>query len=120
MRESSSLSGGTMKKVIIQYKNFTLKVHASKDNTYIQDSYKVKSIDDMQDILWMIQSEVEDDSMAINKRSIWGMTHEWRAHNLLYSLGIEKDRTRSVDLDINQPWYLKIGYRVLSLFYFHF
>ena len=109
-----------MKKLIIRYKDFILKVHASKDNTYIQDSYKVKRIDEMQDILWMIQSEVEDASMAINKRGVWSMTHEWRAHNLLYSLGIEKDRTGSVDLNLNQPWYARLGYKVLSLFYFHY
>ena len=109
-----------MKKLIIRYKDFILKVHASKDNTYIQDSYKVKRVDEMQGILRMIQSEVEDDSMAINKRGIWSMTHEWRAHNLLYSLGFEKDRTRSVDLNLNQPWYIKLGYKILSLLYLHY
>lgn len=44
--------------------------------------------------------------------------NEWRAHNLLYSMGIEKERTRSVDLSINESWYKKIGYFILSLFYF--
>lgn len=109
-----------MKKLIIEYKSYILRVSASADNTHIQDSYKVKSIDEMQDILWMIQSEVEDDSMAINKRGIWSMTHEWRAHNLLYSLGIEKDRTGSVDLDLNQPWYMKLAYKLISIFYPHY
>lgn len=109
-----------MKNLIITYKGFVLKAHASENNTHVEDSYKVKRIDDMQSILWMIQSEVEDSSMAINKRGIWSMTHEWRTHNLLYSLGIERDRTRSVDLDIGQPWYLRLGYKILSFFYFHF
>ena len=111
---------GYMKKLIIQYKDFIIKVHASEDNTYIQDSYKVRKIDDMWAILWEIGNEVEDDSMAVNKRGIWSMTHEWRAHNLLYSLGIEKDRTGSVDLSLGQPWYARLCYKVLSLFYFHY
>lgn len=120
MHVGSSPTWGTMKKLIIQYKDFILKVHASENNTCIQDSYKVRGIAAMHNILWMIQSEVEDASMAINKRGIWSMTHEWRAHNLLYYLGIEKDRTRSVDLNLNQPWYIRLGYKILSLLYLHY
>lgn len=109
-----------MKKVIIVYKDFILKVHVSKNNTCILNSYKVKNINDMQDILYIIQNKIEDSNMAINKRGVWDMIHEWRAHNLLYSFGIEKDRTKSVDLEINQPWYKELGYKILSCFYFHF
>lgn len=109
-----------MKKLILRYKDFALKVHASEYNTCIQDSYKVKSIDDMKGVLWLIRSEIEDNNMAIHKRGIWSMIHEWRVHNLLYSLGIEKNRTMSVDLETNQHWYLRLAYKVLSLFYLHF
>lgn len=116
----SSPTWGTMKKIIIQYKNFILKVHADKNNTHIQNSYLIKSTKDMRNILKAIQSEIGDDDYAIFKRSICSMIHEWRVHNLLYSLGIEQDRTKSVDLDINQPWYMKVSYPILSIFYFHF
>jgi len=34
------------------------------------------------------------------------MIIEWRAHNMLYALHIKRNRTRTVDLDINEPWYL--------------
>lgn len=109
-----------MKRIIITYKGLDFKVNISHNNTCILDSYKIKDIDSMQDILYIIQDEVEDPNMAINKRGIWSMTNEWRAHNLLYSLGIEKDRTKSVDLDLNQPWYMKLAYTLLSCLYPHF
>lgn len=119
MRESSSLSESTMKKIIIDYKDKLIKATLSSNNTHIEDSYKIKSIDDMQNILWELQLRVSN-RMAINKRGIWSMTHEWRAHNLLYSLGIQRDRTKSVDLDINQPWYIRLAYPIISMFYPYF
>lgn len=48
------------------------------------------------------------------------MVNEWSVHNLLYSLGIQKDRTKDVDLNINQHWYIKVGYFLLSPIYFIF
>lgn len=118
-RVGSSPTWGTMKRVIIEYKNFILKVNISEDNTCILDSYKVQGINDMLSILHKIQEEADENS-AVNKRGICGMIHEWRTHNLLYSLNIQKDRTRSVDLNLNQPWYVKVAYSLLSPFYLHF
>lgn len=91
-----------MKKVILRYKDFALKVHLSEDNTSIIDSYQVKSIVDMEEILRLLKAEGTAE-MAINKRNIFSMIYEWRAHNLLYALGIEKARTGSVDLNTGQP-----------------
>lgn len=108
-----------MKKMIVRHKNFALKVHVSEDNTTILDSYQVKSPFDMESIIYYIKGKSSDD-MAINNRGILGMIHEWRVHNLLYSLGVQKDRTRSVDLNISQPWYIKVIYTILSPFYLHF
>jgi hypothetical protein len=45
------------------------------------------------------------------------MIIEWRAHNMLYALHIKRNRTRTVDLDINEPWYRKVGYLILSTLY---
>lgn len=108
-----------MKQFILEYKDFILKVTTTENNTNIQDSYKVKSIDHMIDILYRIQDESSSE-MAINKRGVWGMLNEWRTHNLLYSLGIEKYRTKSVDLDYKQPWYMSVAYALISPFYLHF
>lgn len=108
-----------MKKIIIRHKDLTLKVHTSQSNTTIFDSYKVKSPRDMKSILYSIKGE-SSNKMAINKRNISSMIYEWRTHNLLYTLGIMRDRTKSVDLNIGQPWYSKVLYFILSPFYFHF
>lgn len=105
-----------MKRIILRYKDKALKINIEKDNTCIIDSYQIKTSKDMKTILYLIRYEAPSD-YAINIRSIKGMIKEWRAHNLLYSLGILKDRTGSVDLNIGQPWYITMCYYILSLFY---
>ena len=42
------------------------------------------------------------------------MLLEWYAHNLLYRLGIKKDKTADVDLDYPLSWYMKLGYWILG------
>lgn len=108
-----------MKKLIVRYNNLSFKVQASETNTSIKDSYRAKSIDDMRYILEYISAE-SSENMAIHKRTMFSMINEWRTHNLLYSLKIKRDRTGTVDLDINQPWYMKMFYFILSPFYPHF
>ena len=110
---------GTMEKIIVEHNGIVLRVECSQDNTKIIDSYKVNNKWDMKFILYKIRDEVTKDK-AIHNRYINSMVNEWGTHNLLYSLGIQKDRTRDVDLNINQPWYIKVGYFLLSHIYFIF
>lgn len=116
-----SYMGYYEKDIYIAYKPFVLKVHLSEACTTIIDSYLVTGRKDMKEVLRVIRTDVEDDkALAIHKRSLSSMIKEWRVHNLLYSLGIKRDRTKSVDLNINQPWYVKAAYAILSPLYFHF
>lgn len=108
-----------MKELIIKHNNFILRVNVSENNTTIFDSYLVKSPWDMESIIYYIKAKTTDE-YAINRRNIYSMIYEWRTHNLLYSLGIMRDRTRDVDLNTGQPWYSKVLYFILSLFYLHF
>lgn len=108
-----------MKKVIKEYTQLVLKVHLSEDNTSIIDSYRIKNYSDMKKFLVSLRNDVSD-KYAINKRSLISMISEWRVHNLLYSFGIEKDRTRTVDLNMGQPWYIQFLYFILSPLYLHF
>lgn len=49
------------------------------------------------------------------KRTRRSMILEWEAHNLLYRLGIKKDKTADVDLDYPQPWTKRLGYKILGI-----
>lgn len=87
-------------------------------NTLIIDSYLVKSKKDMEEILRIIRDNASN-RYAIHKRSISGMVHEWRVHNLLYSLNIRRKQVKDVDLNIGQPWYIKTLYFLLSPLYLY-
>lgn len=117
----SSPAWGTMIKRFIQCKHLLLKAHLSESCTTIIDSYQVTSRKDMKEVLKVLREDAEDNkALAIHKRSISSMINEWRVHNLLYSFGIQKDRTKSVDLNMGQPWYVTVLYTILSPFYLHF
>jgi hypothetical protein len=76
----------------------------------------------MKQILKLIKaaSELDSDDRAISKRNLFGMINEWRVHNLLYKLHISRERTSDVDLDVNQPWQLKVLYTLFSPLYLNF
>lgn len=50
-------------------------------------------------------------------RSIKSLVEEWRAHNLLYKLGLFKSHTKDVDLNNESKVRLFI-YKILSKLYF--
>ena len=105
-----------MEKLIIKHNSVVLRAECSQDNTKIIDSYKVNNKWDMKFILYKIRDKVSKDK-AIHSRSISSMVNEWSTHNLLYNLGIQMYRTKDVDLNINQKWYIKTGYFLLSIIY---
>ena len=106
-----------MKEINIKYSKYIINVLLSINNTSITDSYRIRRIDDMVNILKKIRNTC-DNSYAIHKRSIFDMVNEWRVHNLLYFLHIKRRRTGTVDLNINQSIWAKIAYTLLSVFYF--
>lgn len=108
-----------MAKIIIRYKKKVFWVEISESNIHISDSFRVKSIKDMKAILMNIKRHTLID-YPLNKKTLRGMINEWRTHNLLYSLGILRNRTGSVDLAVNQHWYFKILYAIGSIFYLHY
>lgn len=108
-----------MKKLVVEYKGKVYKIHATKDNTTIVDSYQIKKYEDMKQFLLKARTALSKD-YSIKKRSLNSMIREWRVHNLLYSFGILKERTGSVDLNIGQPWYIKALYFILSPLYLNF
>ena len=105
-----------MEKKIVLYNDKAFKVDLSDNCTTIHDSYLIKRRKDMRIFLDMLRED-SDDNFAINKRSISGMVREWTSHNLLYTLNLWRNRTMSVDLQIEQKWYVKLGYFLLNLIY---
>ncbi len=83
-------------------------------NTNIRDSYMITKRSEMKKFIEDLREEYSDETLAIHKRSIYSMVNEWRTHNLLYRLGIETERTKDVDLDVNQPFYNYMFYFLLG------
>ena len=106
-----------MDKLIIKYKGNYYRVDMSKDNTKIYNSHKITCHLDMIKFLKILRIKYPQHELAIRKRSLYGMLVEWKAHNLLYYLGILRSQTADVDLNIKQKWYIKIAYFILSLMY---
>lgn len=97
------------------YKNGVLFITTTPTNTHIENSYLVKSRKDMRDILVCIEAN-SNCGDAVRRIPQNTMVHEWRAHNLLYALGVARKRTKDVDLNENK-WYIRVAYAVLSLMY---
>lgn len=100
----------------MELENISYKVESF--NTRIYNSYQISKISDMKKILLYIREKYSIPSLSHNQRSLFGMICEWRAHNLLYKLGIAKERTKHVDLNLGNTLPMKCGYFFLSILYF--
>lgn len=99
----------------ICYNQFNLKVIADELNTHIEDSYQVTKRKDMKNVLVIIQNQLGED-YVVNQIPLSTQIHEWRAHNLLYVFGVQRKRTKDVDLN-KESWWRRMCYTILSLFY---
>lgn len=99
---------------------YGLSVTLSSYNIHIENSYNVSLPIVMDEILDVLRSEVKKAKITIdnplNYRSNTSMINEWIAHNNLYMLGYKQERTKSVDLNYPQAWYIKLCYWLLSRF----
>lgn len=85
----------------------------TENNVHIENSAIVTSKSEMKELLYAIQHKHSECNTF--KRSYNSLIAEWRAHNRLYRLGIEKNRTRSVDLNYPLKWYVELIYRILGI-----
>ena len=81
-------------------------------NLHIVDSYKLSK-----KVFRPTLDEIESQKPEYDvwKRSKCGMCLEIATHNALYSLGLWKERTGSVDLNYPQSFIEKIGYTVCGI-----
>lgn len=84
----------------------------------IMDSYQITSAHDMHRII----EALREGSLPFN--AVWTRTEkslvrEWRAKNLLYSLGLFRSKTRSITFREKRSWYWIIRDSVLSSLHLH-
>lgn len=88
-------------------------VHES-GNVTIYDSYKITRRKHMKEILERVNQHRDGNT------SIWYQLCEWKTHNLLYELNIERSRTKDYDINDDISIWEKIGFVLLSVFYIKF
>ncbi len=93
------------------------RVVLSKENTHIDDSYRIRSKEAIQSFLESLRENCDPD-MAVMHRSLPSLVAEWRSHNLFYALHVFRSRTKDVDLEREQSWWREWFCRVISFFYF--
>jgi hypothetical protein len=83
----------------------------SDDLLYIHDSYKVKTVNEMEYIIETLR--IKYPSCKVLNRSNNSLIHEWRAKNWLYSLGLYK---QAGAFNTNS-WYKDVFYVILASLY---
>lgn len=106
--------------MLIEYKDRDIIVLPNV--TRIENSFQIRSIKEMKSLINNIRTITKIHhkickNYPIHTRTMFGMICEWRAHNFLWSLGVKKECTKTVDLELKVKWYYKIGYFVLSCCY---
>lgn len=95
-------------------------IKITEDNIQLKNSYTIKKSWMMSLLLDDLKMKSEGTSKVFDERSKFSLISEWRAHNLLYSLHYKRERTKDVDLDINETKLRKICYVILGSIYFLF
>lgn len=94
---------------------YDLKVRYDSTNVHIYDSCLVAS-SDMADWVHRIK-ELGELSGYKYLRSEKSWVREWKAHNFLFELDVERERTHDVDLNNNETFVRRFAYYLLSLLY---
>ena len=85
---------------------------------HINNSYLMKSRDEIKTFLHYIHTldGYKELQSAGYTRTFESEYKEWKAHNFLYNIGFQRERTGSVDIDQNEPRWRRIIYAILSIF----
>ena len=104
-----------METIKIGGRNITFQ--CNKNNLQIIDSYKVSKPKEMKTILNYLRKYIKDKYKITYKRSVNSWCEEWQAHNLYYDLNQQRDRSRSVDLNEDEPKWKIQAYCVSAAVY---
>ena len=81
----------------------------------IWKSSKIKKTKHIKEVLQWIKEFPE--YAEVMKLPMWLLVAEWKVHNLLYNWGYETSRTEHLDIEPTMDWKHRVGYTLLSLFY---
>ena len=81
------------------------------DRVKLYDSYLVQKSGFQEELA---RIRLDRPSCRLWERSEGSLRREWAAHNLAYSLGIKRDKTKDCDLNYEQKWYVKLMYGVVG------
>lgn len=70
----------------------------TKNNIHIEDSFRYPK---SEMIPHLEALEIDHPECEVFKRTMFSLKCEWIVHNALYGLGLWKERTKDVDLDVN-------------------
>lgn len=93
------------------YENGYIKV--SEHSVHIGNSFLFTNDSDKCRVLHQLFNEYPQ---VLKHRSAQSFINEWKAHNILYQKDIEQERTKDVDFELKQKWYLKIAYWFIAHF----
>ena len=95
------------------------RISMNDTNIHIHDSFKINNEKDMISVLNQLKELYKgNNDVAINKLTFGEMLAEWKAHNVLCFLSFLKKRTCDVDLNTDNLFLMKLGYKILSFFTF--
>ena len=101
---------------IFSYKGRTIECLIETNNVHIKNSYLIRQPSDMKEILNIIRKWAAEKGFSY-KRTVSSWVTEWKAHNILYSRCLERQRSGSVDLNENERKVILLSYKVLAKFY---
>lgn len=104
-------------KIKLQSENIEIEVIFAPKNIKIINSYKIIKSKDMKACIDLIGREAVLSNFYWYKRSDKSWLREWKAHNLLYRLNCKRSSTKDTDLSEDESMFRRIGYFILSLFY---
>lgn len=78
--------------------SYTFDNNETNPNIHIHNSHKIKN-DKVKKLMLKQIMKDKQFKQAKRTRSLDSYFKEWKAHNYLYELGIERERTAHVDLD---------------------
>ena len=92
-----------------------MKYQVTQNNIHIEDSAFISKRNFGVALTTIyIESEKENNHSLVWNRSWSSLELEWAVHNFLYMIGYKRERTKDVDLDYPQKWWMTLAYNILG------